>query len=92
MSRQFTLHGNERRFALSLAAVAAVLGIGALSVTYAFGAPAPTASGHRNTALDARRGSPAPRVGRPPHGAHVRRGASARCSRRVERGPARSDS
>ena len=44
MSRQFTLNGNARRFALSLAAVAAVLGIGALSVTYAFGAPAPTAT------------------------------------------------
>jgi hypothetical protein len=40
MSGQFTVRGNKRRLVLLLAAVAAVLGIGALSVNYAFGARA----------------------------------------------------
>jgi len=48
MSGHFTVHGNKRRFVLLLAAVAAVLGIGTLSVSYAFGAP----SRHHDTTPD----------------------------------------
>ena len=52
MSHQINLR-NKTRSALLLAAVTAVLGIGALSVSYAVGAPAPTASGFKVTPLAA---------------------------------------